>query len=74
MSSRATRHPAQVWDLRKSGTASLVMRGHGDTVTGLCVSPDGTHLLSNAMDNTLRAWDMRPYAPANRCVKVYTGK
>ena len=26
-----------------------------------------------AQDNTLRAWDMRPYAPANRCVKVFTG-
>ena len=26
-----------------------------------------------AQDNTLRAWDMRPYAPANRCVKVFVG-
>ena len=26
-----------------------------------------------AQDNTLRAWDMRPYAPTNRCVKVFTG-
>lgn len=25
------------------------------------------------MDNTLRMWDIRPYAPANRCVKVFTG-
>ena len=24
-------------------------------------------------DNTMRAWDMRPYAPQNRCVKVFTG-
>lgn len=28
---------------------------------------------SIAQDNTLRAWDLRPYAPANRCVKVFTG-
>ena len=21
----------------------------------------------------MRAWDMRPYAPQNRCVKVFTG-
>lgn len=25
------------------------------------------------MDNTLRMWDVRPYAPANRCTKVFTG-
>ena len=24
-------------------------------------------------DNTLRAWDMRPYAPQNRCMKVFVG-
>jgi WD40 repeat protein len=34
------------------------------------VSPDGNHLLTNSMDNTLRVWDVRPYATANRCTKV----
>ena len=24
-------------------------------------------------DNTLRLWDMRPYAPSNRCMKIFTG-
>lgn len=38
----------KVWDLRKVEVA-LTLRGHTDTVTGLRVSPDGTHLLSNAM-------------------------
>ena len=28
------------------------MRGHGDTVTGLCLSPNGYYILSNGMDNT----------------------
>ena len=28
------------------------MNGHTDTVTGLRLSPDGSFLLSNAMDNT----------------------
>ena len=88
----------------------MSLKGHNDTVTGMAVSPDGTHLLTNAMDNTLRVrfaaqqlgssscaqdsmprqagqdttvqltchcgaqvWDMRPYAPANRCTKVFTG-
>ncbi|KAG1666813.1 hypothetical protein FOA52_011654 [Chlamydomonas sp. UWO 241] len=63
----------KVWDLRKDDEPALVLRGHGDTVTGLRTSPDGSHLLSNSMDNTLRVWDMRPYAPANRCVKLFTG-
>lgn len=62
----------KAWDLRKSSVA-LTLKGHSDTVTGLRVSPDGSHLLSNSMDNTLRVWDMRPYAPANRCTKVFTG-
>ena len=33
---------------------------------GMSLSPDGAFLLTNAMDNTLRAWDVRPYAPADR--------
>lgn len=28
------------------------MEGHTDTVTGLALSPDGSYLLSNGMDNT----------------------
>lgn len=28
---------------------------------------------SYMQDNTMRAWDMRPYAPQNRCMKVFTG-
>ena len=28
------------------------MRGHTDTVTGMELSPDGSYLLSNAMDNS----------------------
>ena len=32
--------------------------GHMDTVTGISLSPCGTKLLSNAMDNTVRIWDI----------------
>jgi hypothetical protein len=56
-----------VWELRK-GTVGLKLSGHSNTITGLKVSPDGHHLLTNSMDNTLRIWDLRPFAPANRCV------
>ena len=62
----------KVWDLRKEEVV-LKLAGHTDTVTGLSVSPDGTHLLSNAMDATLRVWDLRPYAPGSRCTRVLSG-
>ncbi len=35
--------------------------GHTDTVTGLALSNRGDYLLSNAMDNTVRLWDIRPF-------------
>lgn len=58
-----------VWELRK-GAVSFKLAGHSNTLTGLKVSPDGHHLLTNSMDNTLRVWDLRPFAPANRCARV----
>jgi WD40 repeat protein len=35
-----------------------LQRYNTDTITGMSVSPDGTHVLTNAMDCTLRMWDM----------------
>jgi len=60
----------KLWDLRKPAAPSLVMNGHSDTITCLSLSPDGSYALSNSMDNTLRIWDVRPYAPGERCLKV----
>ena len=37
------------------------------------LSPDGSYVLTNSMDNTLRIWDIRPFAPEERCVKIITG-
>ena len=51
----------------------MQLAGHTDTITGMDVSADGDWLLTNAMDNTLRLWDLRPYAPQDRCTKVFTG-
>ena len=34
----------------------FIFQGHTDTVTGMQLSPDGAHVLTNAMDNTLRVW------------------
>jgi len=53
--------------------ARLTLSGHSDIVTGLSMSKDGSFLLSNAMDKQLRVWDIRPFAPANRCVKILVG-
>lgn len=41
----------KVWDLRQN---KLIynMQGHGDSVTGLSLSSEGSYLLSNSMDNT----------------------
>merc|ERR1719323_2867628 len=47
------------------------IQGHTDTVTGMQLSPDGAHVLTNAMDNTLRVWDVRPFCAGDRCVKVF---
>ena len=52
---------------------STVMKGHIDSVTCLNLSPDGNFVLSNSMDNTVRMWDVRPFAPANRCIKAFVG-
>ena len=38
----------KAWDLRRNAVV-MSMQGHTDTITGMRVSPDGTHLLSNAM-------------------------
>lgn len=62
----------QVWDLRKEAV-SFTLAGHGDSVTGMALHPDSNFLLTNSMDNTLRVWDVRPFAPANRCTKVFSG-
>lgn len=62
----------KVWDLRKN-EVSMKLQGHTETITSMQLSPDGSYLLTNSMDCTLRVWDMRPYAPQNRCVKIFTG-
>lgn len=62
----------RVWDLRR-GEASMELGGHTDSITGMRISPDGTHLLTNSADNTLRIWDMQPFAPAERCTEIFVG-
>eukprot|EP00906_Rhabdomonas_costata_P030032 RCo042410 len=65
----------EVWELRKNEVLYR-MYGHMDAITGSSLSPDGAHLLTNSMDNTLRCWDVRPFVQggdSQRCVKTFTG-
>jgi len=62
----------KVWDVRKNQVV-MTMEGHTDTVTGMRLSPDGNFLLTNAMDQTVRMWDIRPYCQGNRNTKIFQG-
>merc|ERR1712228_1123572 len=63
----------RVFDLRRPDAMRMSLTGHQDLITGISLSGDGNFLLSNAMDNTLRCWDVKPYAAGERCVKVFLG-
>ena len=58
--------------MRKRAIAYTLL-GHTDTVTSLSLSPDNTQLVSNSHDSTVRTWDIRPYAPADRRLLTYDG-
>ncbi|CAG8708807.1 1789_t:CDS:2, partial [Acaulospora morrowiae] len=60
------------WDLRKKDV-SYILKGHQDIISGIKLSPDGSYLLSNAMDDTVRIWDVKPFSPGNRLVKIFEG-
>jgi Prp8 binding protein len=62
----------KVWDLRKQAVTYTLI-GHADTVASLQLSPDNQTLLSNAHDSTVRTWDVRPFAPADRRIMTYDG-
>ena len=55
--------PSRLW-LRRTLRCPLV---------GLALSPDGNHLLSNSMDNSVMMWDVRPFANENRLEKTFHG-
>ena len=44
-----------VWDMRQ-GKVLHTLRGHSDTITGLALSKDGSTLVSNSCDNSVRTW------------------
>lgn len=62
----------KIYNLNKRQVENTLI-GHTDTITSLALSNDGNFLLSNSMDNTIRCWDVRPYAKGSRCIKQFTG-
>jgi Prp8 binding protein len=69
------------WDLRGNDPTipvlSLTQQGV-DTITGMALSPTGTHILANSMDSVLRAWDVRPFFQGSgfedeRCERRFEG-
>ncbi|SNX82646.1 probable U5 snRNP-specific 40 kD protein (novel WD-40 repeat protein) [Melanopsichium pennsylvanicum] len=51
-----------IYDLARRSIA-LSLKGHMDTITSISLSPSGSHILSTSFDDTLRIWDIRPFAP-----------
>ena len=62
----------KVWDVRQKAVV-MTLEGHTDTVTSLALSPNGQTLVSNAMDSTVRLWNIAPFGPPNRQMKLIQG-
>ncbi|KAK9460826.1 WD40-repeat-containing domain protein [Lipomyces oligophaga] len=65
-------HEIKVWDLRQKNVI-YTLPGHTDAVTSLNVSDNMQFLVSRSMDNTVRTWDIRPFAPETRQLSIYEG-
>jgi len=64
------------YDARKAEAPLYTLGDHLEIVTGLRLSPDGDFVLSNAMDNTMRIYDVRPFVSggdAARCQMLFQG-
>jgi U3 small nucleolar RNA-associated protein 13 len=62
----------RVWDLVTKSCMHSLKGGHISAVPGLCLSPDGWHLLSGGRDKVVCVWDIRNGARVNT-VPVYEG-
>lgn len=58
------------YDLRGGMRESSLLEGHQDSITGLDIHPDGSHLLSNGMDHTVRLWDVQPFLAGQKRQKA----
>ncbi|MFE3195346.1 WD40 repeat domain-containing serine/threonine protein kinase [Nocardia sp. NPDC059240] len=51
-----------------SATLDGVLAGHGDAVTAIAFSPDGTQLASGSFDQSVRLWDIGARKPAGEAL------
>ncbi|XP_053990603.1 U5 small nuclear ribonucleoprotein 40 kDa protein-like [Hylaeus volcanicus] len=52
------------------------LKGHVNAITGIALSDKNEYLVSNAMDQTVRLWDVRPFCSQgedNRCLAITKG-
>jgi len=56
----------RLWDVKTGECASDLAELHVGQVTSVSISPDGTKILSNSRDNTLKIVDIRTYEVLNR--------
>ncbi|GHJ37297.1 serine/threonine-protein kinase [Streptomyces sp. TS71-3] len=61
-------NPVTVWEL-PTGRELCTLAGHGETVYGVALTPDGRQALTASGDGTVRVWDV----PTGRCVRVLKG-
>ena len=56
-------HTISIWDVRKAGAATAVLRGHKGAIRALAALPDGKTLASSSEDKTIKLWDIASAAP-----------
>eukprot|EP01086_Lenisia_limosa_P005460 TRINITY_DN2227_c0_g1_i2.p1 TRINITY_DN2227_c0_g1~~TRINITY_DN2227_c0_g1_i2.p1 ORF type:complete len:163 (-),score=34.48 TRINITY_DN2227_c0_g1_i2:61-549(-) len=61
------------FDLRRPEKIMRKLPGHTDTITHLAVSPDGSRLLSNSMDQSIKIWNINSHADSNRLTHTLMG-
>jgi WD40 repeat protein len=52
-----------------TGSCVRTLEGHGDRVSSVCTSPDGSHIISGSYDMTVKVWD----ALTGSCVRTLEG-
>lgn len=57
----------RVWNLEERKCVR-VLEGHKDSVSAVCVAPDGRSAVTGSEDNTLRMWDLE----SGKCLAVFT--